>query len=100
MLVSYEPEPRPVYRERMQSTYGIPADLAFDDWQPIVERPRFADFVLVATQDRQHKVHCEVEILDCLPAQWIHVHIGPLLPHVNWGPFIVAIARESFVSSG
>lgn len=47
-------EPRDAYRERLVNAHHIPADNVFTDWQDAAARPRFADAVIIATQDRMH----------------------------------------------
>ncbi len=47
-------EPRDVYRERLVSAHSIPANNVFTDWQDVAARPKFADAVIIATQDRMH----------------------------------------------
>src|SRR5688572_13736350 len=47
-------EPLAVRREFMAQTYDVPADAVFDDWTALAARPRLADAVIVATQDRDH----------------------------------------------
>ena len=47
-------DPNDFYRERMVRTHRIPAENCFLDWQAMARRPRFADAVIVATQDALH----------------------------------------------
>jgi predicted dehydrogenase len=47
-------EPRNFYRQRMVNEYGIPSDHVFTDWRQAAEVPRFADAVIIATQDHMH----------------------------------------------
>jgi predicted dehydrogenase len=47
-------EPRPTRRARFAEDHGIAAGNVVDDWRVFAERPRFADAVLVCTQDRMH----------------------------------------------
>jgi predicted dehydrogenase len=47
-------EPRDFYRERLADTYDLPNDNVFRDWHEAAARPRFADAVIVATQDAMH----------------------------------------------
>jgi len=47
-------EPRPVRRERFATRHRLPADRVFSCWQEMLERPRLADLVIVATQDADH----------------------------------------------
>ena len=47
-------EPREFYRQRLVEEYGIPRENVFTDWQQAAERERFADAVIIATQDAMH----------------------------------------------
>jgi predicted dehydrogenase len=47
-------EPREHYRNQMASTYQIPAGNVFVDWKDALDRPKFADAAIVATQDAMH----------------------------------------------
>ena len=47
-------EPRPEYRQRLVAQHNIPQQNVFQDWKELAARPRFADAVIVATQDRMH----------------------------------------------
>ena len=47
-------EPRDFYRQRLVDEHGIPSENVFTDWRPAAERERFADAVVVATQDAMH----------------------------------------------
>ncbi|MBT3193491.1 MAG: Gfo/Idh/MocA family oxidoreductase [Verrucomicrobia bacterium] len=47
-------EPREAYREAFVREYGIPADNVFACWRGAAERERFADAVLICTQDALH----------------------------------------------
>ncbi len=48
-------EPRDFYRQRMVETHQIPAANVFEDWQAAADRERFADAVIIATQDTLHE---------------------------------------------
>src|SRR5689334_2418314 len=48
-------EPREVRRARFAAEHGIPAADAVADWEDLAARPRFADAVLICTQDRMHE---------------------------------------------
>jgi len=48
-------EPRDFYRQRMVETHQIPAENVFPDWQAATNQDRFADAVIIATQDTQHE---------------------------------------------
>lgn len=47
-------EPRPFYRERLADEHDIAAEDVVADWRELAARPRFADGVIIATQDAQH----------------------------------------------
>ncbi len=47
-------EPRDFYRERMADDYDIPFDNVCHDWRELAARPRFADGVIITTQDAMH----------------------------------------------
>jgi len=47
-------EPRDYYRNYLAKTYDIPAKNLFTDWKDMAVREKFADAVIVATQDRMH----------------------------------------------
>jgi predicted dehydrogenase len=47
-------EPRTFYRERLADDYDIPYDNVSVDWRELAARPRFADGVIITTQDAMH----------------------------------------------
>src|SRR5262245_38169874 len=47
-------EPRPFYRQRVADQHQIPPANVAEDWRQLVNRPRFADAVIIATPDRHH----------------------------------------------
>lgn len=47
-------EPRAYYREALAERHAIPPERRFADWREVVDQPRLADGVIVATQDAQH----------------------------------------------
>jgi len=47
-------EPRDFYREEMAKKYDIPAENVVKDWSEFTGRKKFADAVIIATQDRDH----------------------------------------------
>lgn len=47
-------EPRDFFRNRIAEMHGVPARDAVADWRELAARPKFADAVVVATQDRMH----------------------------------------------
>ncbi len=47
-------EPRAPYRDALAAAHAIPAEQVFADWRAAAARPRLADAVIIATQDRMH----------------------------------------------
>lgn len=47
-------EPRHFYRNHIADVHQIPVEQVFDDWQKLAHRPKFADAVIIATQDKMH----------------------------------------------
>ena len=47
-------EPRDFFRQDMAAKHGIPAENVFTDWKQMAQRDRFADAVIIATQDAMH----------------------------------------------
>ncbi len=47
-------EPREFYRQRLVREHAIPPDNVFTDWKDLAARPKFADAVVIATQDAMH----------------------------------------------
>lgn len=47
-------EPRQFHRERLVKTHGIPESNAFHCWTEMARRERFADAVVITTQDAMH----------------------------------------------
>jgi len=47
-------EPRDYYREQMAKVHGIRRENCFADWKQMAARPKFADAVIIATQDAMH----------------------------------------------
>ncbi|RLD11141.1 MAG: hypothetical protein DRI44_04325 [Chlamydiae bacterium] len=48
-------EPREKWRERLARNHNIPSPNIAEDWRELVSKPKFADAVIIATQDSQHK---------------------------------------------
>nr|XP_034323403.1 putative oxidoreductase YteT isoform X3 [Crassostrea gigas] len=48
-------DPKKYQRERLQTLCNIADDMVFQDWREVAERERFADCVMICTQDQQHK---------------------------------------------
>ena len=47
-------EPNDVRRESFAKEYEISDEFCFKDYKEVLERPKFADCVLVCTQDHEH----------------------------------------------
>ncbi len=47
-------EPRDFNRDRIATQHGIRPDCVFTDWREVAARPKFADGVIIATQDAMH----------------------------------------------
>lgn len=47
-------EPRKEHRKLMFEKYDIPPENVFADWKQAAAKPRFADAVIIATQDKMH----------------------------------------------
>jgi len=48
-------EPREGRRAKAKAMFGIPDKNIFADWRALARKPRLADAVIIATQDRDHK---------------------------------------------
>lgn len=48
-------EPNAVRRERLADAHEVPAQHRYDDWHALLDGPRVADLVVVATRDREHR---------------------------------------------
>lgn len=47
-------EPLKERREYIKNTHNIPDEMCFESWQELFSMPKFADIVVIATQDRMH----------------------------------------------
>jgi predicted dehydrogenase len=47
-------EPRDFYRQRLAEKHALPAGNVYRDWREAASRPKFADAVLICTQDAMH----------------------------------------------
>lgn len=47
-------EPRQYFRDQIVESHQIPVDNVFDDWKTLALKPKFADAVVIATQDKMH----------------------------------------------
>ncbi|MFH0921595.1 MAG: Gfo/Idh/MocA family oxidoreductase [Fibrobacterota bacterium] len=48
-------EPNEALRDRMVKNHSIPKENIFTDWAAMAARPKFADAVIIATQDKMHE---------------------------------------------
>ena len=48
-------EPRDYYREKMVNEHDIKEENVFSDWKDMAKKPKFADAVIISTQDHMHK---------------------------------------------
>jgi len=47
-------DPDPERRDYIRRMFALPADACFACWEEILDRPKFADAAIIATQDRLH----------------------------------------------
>ena len=47
-------DPDPERRDYIRRMFALPADSCFACWEEILDRPKFADAAIIATQDRLH----------------------------------------------
>lgn len=47
-------DPRKHYRDHLAAVHSVPSEKVFADWRDALDRPRFADAVVIATNDREH----------------------------------------------
>ncbi len=70
-------EPREDYKQRIVQAHEIPSRNSATDWRELVERPRFADAVIIATQDVMH-----VEPMMAFAAKGYHILLEkPMAPN-------------------
>ncbi len=48
-------EPRTHFRQRLVDEFNIPSENVYTDWNEMAARPKFADAVIIATQDAMHE---------------------------------------------
>jgi predicted dehydrogenase len=86
-------EPRQVRRDRFAAAHGIGTADAAGDWRQLAARERFADAVLVCTQDRMH-----AEPVEAFAALGYHVLVEkPMAPDEQTCRRIVAAAERAGV---
>lgn len=84
-------EPREAYRERVVRDHDIADDAVFHDWRRAAELPRFADAVVVATQDAMH-----VEPVEAFASLGYHVLLEkPMAPNADDCRRVVAAAQHN-----
>lgn len=84
-------EPREVFRSRIAERHGVPAENACADWREFAARPKFADAVIIAMQDRLH-----LEPSVAFAAKRYHILIEkPLAPDYASCVRIVEAARRT-----
>jgi predicted dehydrogenase len=82
-------EPRDVYRERFAGQHGISSGNTLTDWRSLADRERFADAVIIATQDAMHR-----EPAEAFAAKGYHVLLEkPMAPDEESCRAIVAAAK-------
>ena len=47
-------EPDAIRRNKFKEAHGISDDMTFGSWEELLEQPKFADAILIATQDQMH----------------------------------------------
>ena len=47
-------EPLEGRRNYIKNKHGIPDEMCFESWEPLLEKERFADVAIISTQDRYH----------------------------------------------
>jgi predicted dehydrogenase len=86
-------EPREVRRTRFATEHGLAAGDAATDWQQLASRPKFADAVVICTQDRMH-----VEPAEAFAALGYHVLLEkPMAPDEAGCRRIVAAIEKAGV---
>ncbi|MDD4817517.1 MAG: Gfo/Idh/MocA family oxidoreductase [Victivallaceae bacterium] len=84
-------EPRPFFRDRIVRDHDISPEHVFSDWRDAAAVPRFADAVIIGTQDRMH-----VEPAEAFARLGYHILIEkPLAPDAAGCRRIVSAAVKS-----
>ncbi len=84
-------EPRDTYREKMALEHRIPNENLFQHWEELLEKDRFADAVIIATQDDLH-----VEPTVALSSKGYHLMLEkPMAPNEKDCRSIVSAALEN-----
>lgn len=89
-------EPRDFYRQTLATKHAIPAANIFTDWRQAAKRPRFADAVIIATQDAMHR-----EPAVAFARRGYHILLEkPMAPNAKDCRAIVAAAKKAGVLFG
>lgn len=84
-------EPREAWRIRLLQAHGIPESAAVADWRELLDRPKFADAVVVATRDA---MHVEPAVAAARKGYAILLE-KPMAPHADGCRQIAVAAREA-----
>ena len=83
-------EPRKYFREKMASDHQIEPDLTFECWSEAAEKERFADAVIIATQDTMH-----LDPVKAFAAKGYHILLEkPMAPDLESCEDIVRTVRD------
>ena len=89
-------EPRDHYRQTLATQHAIPAGRVFTDWRQAAAVPRFADAVIIATQDAMHRGPAEA-----FARLGYHILLEkPMAPNAADCRAIVAAAKQAGVLFG
>jgi predicted dehydrogenase len=84
-------EPRKAYRNRIVEEHDLESDYVFTDWRQAADRARFADAVVIATQDQMH-----VEPAETFADLGYHILLEkPMAPDVQGCRRIVAAVKRN-----
>jgi len=109
-------EPREDVRRAIARAHGIPADRQFASWEEAAALPKFADAVVIATQDRMHtapalafaekgwhillekpmaptEAECQ-EIVGAVKRAGVHFAVGHVLRYTNYTRQLKAILQS------
>ena len=89
-------EPQAFYRKQMRDQYGIDEANIFSDWKDLAAREKFAQAVIIGTQDAMH-----VEPAVAFSAKGYHILLEkPMAPSPDGCRTIAAAIRDSGVMFG
>lgn len=89
-------EPRAFQREEMAKAHAIAPENVMTDWRELLDRPKFADGVIIATQDAMH-----ADPAVALAAMGYHMLLEkPLAPSADECRRIIAAVKEAGVLLG